>query len=887
MKTTEFIRRTALILFALLLLCSSAFAQTPDLSDMSFDELISLKDSINLAIWNCAEWEEVTVPQGVWQIGVDIPAGHWSLKAADGVHSYVKYGSFLDESGVSISYDSKDYIYKNIYSTTYSQYNANEHRSEIDIAMKDGAYIVIDSGSVVFSPYSGKQSLGFKGLKKSAEKAESTPVIESVYITPEPTAVPSPTPVPTAEPTPVIEYVYITPEPTAVPSPTPVPTAEPTPVIEYVYITPEPTAVPSPTPVPTAEPTPVIEYVYITPEPTAVPSPTPVPTAEPTPVIEYVYITPEPTPLTAQISSEYVNYTSMTVDELLLLQESINGQIEELKRQYAIENGNRIITLDQESLLLFPRQTKTLKPTVERVVDDAPEKTAFTWSSSDTTVATVSTTGVVTAVAVGEATITCAAADDQYILTSIPVSVVNRVSTIVPSDTALTLHLTAHNPAAAQHQLTAVIEPADAYHQTVTWSSSFTDVATVDEDGNIQALKPGTATITITSTEPAANQQPAKKAYCKLTVVQDVEEVTLSETELRLKKGSVATLKATLSPTTAKNRAVTWASSDPTIATVATTGQITAKACGTCTITCTTKDGSEIVAACEVTVYQPVSMLKPEKTSISAFIESKPTAINMTISPEDATDKTLLWTSSDESIAKVDNQGHVTAVSGGNCKITCTAADGSGKTVDIYVLVPSISVEKTDYIVTSKKGLTIPLKYFGQDISKLRLSILNSSFLTAELQKGASPSIKITPERAGKTTITLNDSNNENNAVKLNIEVSSSAVYDAVSYPKAPYDQIMRYPEDHKGNTYQLYGKVLQKLSSGSYTMLRVGTSGGFYDSVFYITYFSDNIDARVIEDDYVTVYGTCTGTHTYETVMGNDITIPAITAEKIKIGRK
>jgi len=806
MKTTEFIRRTALILFALLLLCSSAFAQTPDLSDMSFDELISLKDSINLAIWNCAEWEEVTVPQGVWQIGVDIPAGHWSLKAADGVHSYVKYGSFLDESGVSISYDSKDYIYKNIYSTTYSQYNANEHRSEIDIAMKDGAYIVIDSGSVVFSPYSGKQSLGFKGLKKSAEKAESTPVIE---------------------------------------------------------------------------------YVYITPEPTAVPSPTPVPTAEPTPVIEYVYITPEPTPLTAQISSEYVNYTSMTVDELLLLQESINGQIEELKRQYAIENGNRIITLDQESLLLFPRQTKTLKPTVERVVDDAPEKTAFTWSSSDTTVATVSTTGVVTAVAVGEATITCAAADDQYILTSIPVSVVNRVSTIVPSDTALTLHLTAHNPAAAQHQLTAVIEPADAYHQTVTWSSSFTDVATVDEDGNIQALKPGTATITITSTEPAANQQPAKKAYCKLTVVQDVEEVTLSETELRLKKGSVATLKATLSPTTAKNRAVTWASSDPTIATVATTGQITAKACGTCTITCTTKDGSEIVAACEVTVYQPVSMLKPEKTSISAFIESKPTAINMTISPEDATDKTLLWTSSDESIAKVDNQGHVTAVSGGNCKITCTAADGSGKTVDIYVLVPSISVEKTDYIVTSKKGLTIPLKYFGQDISKLRLSILNSSFLTAELQKGASPSIKITPERAGKTTITLNDSNNENNAVKLNIEVSSSAVYDAVSYPKAPYDQIMRYPEDHKGNTYQLYGKVLQKLSSGSYTMLRVGTSGGFYDSVFYITYFSDNIDARVIEDDYVTVYGTCTGTHTYETVMGNDITIPAITAEKIKIGRK
>lgn len=597
------------------------------------------------------------------------------------------------------------------------------------------------------------------------------------------------------------------------------------------------------------------------------------------------------TPMCA--SAESMDLVSMTYDELLNLQIQIDEEIEARKRQYAIENGNRVITLDQESLLLFPRQTQTLKPSVERVVDDAPEKTSFVWSSSDAAVATVSTTGVVTAVAAGDATITCAAADDQYILASIPVSVVTRVSTIALSDSTLTLHLSAHNPGAAHHQLTSAIEPADAYHQTVTWASSYTDVAVVDADGNIQALKPGTATITATSTEPAVNQQPAKKASCKLTVVQDVEEVVLSETALRMKKGAVSTLKATISPSTATNRAVTWASSDPAIASVATTGQITAKACGTCTITCTTKDGSEIVAACEVTVYQPVSMLKPEKTSINAFIEAEPTVINMTVSPEDATDKTLTWTSSDESIAKVDAQGRVTAVSGGSCKITCTAADGSGKSVNISVLVPSISVEKTDYTVTEKSGLTIPLKYFGQDISKLTATIANRAILTTKIDdfmddNGVKqPCIEITPERAGKTTITLNDSTNAQNAVKLNVEVMSSAVYDSTSYPKASYEDILRNPDKHDGKQYQIYGKVLQKIEGSFYNALRVGTSGGFYDSVFYVTYIPFAMDENVIEDDYVTIYGTCDGVETYETIMGASVTIPSMTAEKIKIGRK
>lgn len=65
-----------------LLLFSAASADPVDLSGLSFDELVALRDQINLAIWNSQEWQEVTVPAGIWQVGKDIPAGHWSIRVA-------------------------------------------------------------------------------------------------------------------------------------------------------------------------------------------------------------------------------------------------------------------------------------------------------------------------------------------------------------------------------------------------------------------------------------------------------------------------------------------------------------------------------------------------------------------------------------------------------------------------------------------------------------------------------------------------------------------------------------------------------------------------------------------------------------------------------------
>ena len=85
-----------------------------------------------------------------------------------------------------------------------------------------------------------------------------------------------------------------------------------------------------------------------------------------------------------------------------------------------------------------------------------------------------------------------------------------------------------------------------------------------------------------------------------------------------------------------------------------------------------------------------------------------------------------------------------------------------------------------------------------------------------------------------------------------------------------------------------IYGKVLQKSEGWGSIVLRVGTGGyGYYDKVFWVEYNTSSVSAKVIEDDYITVYGSCTGAHTYETVMGASVTIPSIEAEKIIIGRK
>ena len=153
-------KKLALFLLMFTLMTAPALAEV-DLSGMSYDELVALKDQINLAIWQSDTWQEVEVPAGLWIVGEDIPAGKWTIKAADGITAYIKWGDKKDESGTDITYGGNVNESEIVTSVTYKRYEKGDV-TEVSWDLKDGQYFVVDSGIALFTPYAGKPSLGFK-----------------------------------------------------------------------------------------------------------------------------------------------------------------------------------------------------------------------------------------------------------------------------------------------------------------------------------------------------------------------------------------------------------------------------------------------------------------------------------------------------------------------------------------------------------------------------------------------------------------------------------------------------------------------------------------------------------------------------------------------------
>lgn len=155
-------RLIAIIMIIALAVPALAVADLPDISKLTYDELVQLKDNINLAMWNSQEWQEVTVPVGVWVVGEDIPIAHWSISLspeASGKWAKIIYCDRIDESGLDAGnqFDCKIYAYLNVASPDNDRYPQT-----IDIDLKPGTFLIIGNGSVVFTPYAGKPSLGFK-----------------------------------------------------------------------------------------------------------------------------------------------------------------------------------------------------------------------------------------------------------------------------------------------------------------------------------------------------------------------------------------------------------------------------------------------------------------------------------------------------------------------------------------------------------------------------------------------------------------------------------------------------------------------------------------------------------------------------------------------------
>ena len=422
------------------------------------------------------------------------------------------------------------------------------------------------------------------------------------------------------------------------------------------------------------------------------------------------------------------------------------------------------------------------------------------------------------------------------------------------------------------------IEPEDAFCQDVIWQSSDESTVTVDANGTIHGLQPGTAVITATSAVLLSPEKPAVSAKYTVTVQQAVTGITLSESEMNLSFGRTAVLSAAVEPEDAGNRNVIFSSSNPDVAEADADGTIRATGSGECEILCVSADGSGAEARCRVSVIRQVEGLETGETEIRLGI-GETYEVPVTVTPEDATNPQLRWTSSNVLVARAAD-GKIEGLSQGFCDITCATTDGSNLKAKIRVVIPTFSVTGTEYTVTEKTGLVIPLN-INQPGCHVVLACETEHF-EAELTE--ENSVRITPISAGTGTVTLSNPTEPTDTAVLQITIENSAVYNTESYPPFAYDEAMMNPDAHDGAQFSTAGKVLQISREDSGTAeIMLGTGGKDYtDQVLLIHCPAELAPAGLKAGDMMTVYGTFRTDEIYSDALQTSTQVPAMNAEKV-----
>lgn len=283
---------------------------------------------------------------------------------------------------------------------------------------------------------------------------------------------------------------------------------------------------------------------------------------------------------------------------------------------------------------------ETLKLSVTITPTDATAD-VITWTSSDPTIATVSDTGVVTALKPGEVTITVTVGGKSSSFT---------LTIYDPKAGFITLDITEKSLLVGDElTLTPTVSPETLKDKTITWTTSDDKVASVSDKGIVKALAPGECTIT-------AALSNGETATAKVTVT---NSFSISPTSLELLPGE----EKTITVTDPKERSLTWESSDPSIATVDAKGKVTAVAPGKVTITASTDSGEKL--SCEVTVKTPP--LAIAKSTIEMNVGDA-TILKTT----GGSGEPLEWVSSDPAVATVSATGKVTGKAAGKATITAT-----------------------------------------------------------------------------------------------------------------------------------------------------------------------------------------------------------------------
>ena len=373
----------------------------------------------------------------------------------------------------------------------------------------------------------------------------------------------------------------------------------------------------------------------------------------------------------------------------------------------ALAEGDRTVAIQTDSRVVYIRRQLKLQAEVEKVADTAPNKTTLVWESDHPEIAKVSN-GTVTGVSAGRAVIKASAKDNPEISASVEIEVRVPVSKITVTPAKMELYAGAQFKGEAKAE--AAIQPEDAFHKELVWTSSNENVATVDANGKITAVAPGNAQITVTTTEPDSKV----KATVAVAVKQAVEGISFPEKTVNVAVGKAVALKPAIEPQKAANKKLEWTSSDESVATVNAAGQVTGVSCGDAIITAKSLDTGTVTASVRVIAVIPVKKITLSEARAFDLPVGVTCNVSATAEPEDATIRDIVWTSSNEKVATVSETGEITGVGKGTASIIAQAADGSKVKASV-----NVRVDEYDLIFLDSRAKTAEYKY-GSGIYTVR-----------------------------------------------------------------------------------------------------------------------------------------------------------------------
>lgn len=234
---------------------------------------------------------------------------------------------------------------------------------------------------------------------------------------------------------------------------------------------------------------------------------------------------------------------------------------------------------------------------------------ALVYSSSNNSIASVNNKGMVTLHKDGKVTITVASAENPAVKDTLTFTVVQKVLKVVPSRTTLKIYPN------KTWTFKSTTYPANAEKKGVYYYSKNTDVATITKEGKLTSIKPGSATIVSKALDGAKGSHSPAYAYIQVTVVQPVTGITLNADKTGIYRGEKTTVRATVSPSNAFSKKVTYSSSNASVATVNENGVVTAVAPGYATITATAADGLGAQGSVRIQVLDTRANINASKVS--------------------------------------------------------------------------------------------------------------------------------------------------------------------------------------------------------------------------------------------------------------------------------